>query len=155
MCLFFDPYALFTLLTFLFRNTSGHTSLERIFFIFSLSTIYSSDNLLSLITTVVGCIISWSDACNNCSDGVLTGQRRQELKPHCLEKVKTACRIIMYSARGLAVGVLTPIPLQLDLGWPKPEGLAHRKMMRGPVDLLSVPRKEGKQTWRSSKILVS
>jgi hypothetical protein len=26
MCLFFDPYTLFTLLTFLFRNTSGHTS---------------------------------------------------------------------------------------------------------------------------------
>jgi hypothetical protein len=26
MCLLFDPYALFTLLTFLFRNTSGHTS---------------------------------------------------------------------------------------------------------------------------------
>jgi hypothetical protein len=29
MCLFFDPYALFTLLTFLFKNTSGHTSPER------------------------------------------------------------------------------------------------------------------------------
>jgi hypothetical protein len=29
MCLFFDTYALFTLLTFLFRNTSGHTSPER------------------------------------------------------------------------------------------------------------------------------
>jgi hypothetical protein len=29
MCLFFDPYALFTLLTFLFRNTSGHTLPER------------------------------------------------------------------------------------------------------------------------------
>jgi hypothetical protein len=29
MCLFFDPYALFTLLTFLFRNTSGHTSPRR------------------------------------------------------------------------------------------------------------------------------
>jgi hypothetical protein len=52
------------------------------------------------------------------------------------------------------VGVLTPIPLWLDLGWPRPEGLAHQKITRGPVDLLGVPRKEGKQTWRSSKILV-
>jgi hypothetical protein len=52
------------------------------------------------------------------------------------------------------VRVLTPIPLRLDLGWPRPEGPAHRKMMHGPVDLLGIPRKEGKQTWRSSKILV-
>jgi hypothetical protein len=44
------------------------------------------------------------------------------------------------------VGVLTPIPLRLDLGWPIPEGPAHQKMTRGPVDLLGVPRKEGKQT---------
>jgi hypothetical protein len=29
MYLFFDPYALFTLLTFLFKNTSGHTSLGK------------------------------------------------------------------------------------------------------------------------------
>jgi hypothetical protein len=60
----------------------------------------------------------------------------------------------LHSARGLAVGILTPIPLWLDLGWPRLVGLAHQKMTRGPVDLLSVPRKEGKQTWRSSKILV-
>jgi hypothetical protein len=46
----------------------------------------------------------------------LTDQRHQELKAHCLEKVKTACRITMYSAQGLPVGVLTPIPLRLDLG---------------------------------------
>jgi hypothetical protein len=32
---FFDPYALFTLLTFLFRNTSGHTSPARKSFSFS------------------------------------------------------------------------------------------------------------------------
>jgi hypothetical protein len=62
--------------------------------------------------------------------------------------------ITMHSARGLAVGVLTPIPLRLDLGWPRPEGPAHQKMMRGLINLLGVPRKEGKQTWRSSKILV-
>jgi hypothetical protein len=58
----------------------------------------------------------------------------------------------MNSARGLAVGVLTPIALWLD--WPGLVGLAHQKMTRGPVDLLGVPCKEGKQTWRSSKILV-
>jgi hypothetical protein len=54
----------------------------------------------------------------------------------------------------LYVGVLTPISLRLDLGWPRLEGPAHQKMTRGLVDLLGVPRKEGKETWRSSKILV-
>jgi hypothetical protein len=112
------------------------------------------DNLLSPATTVVGCIVSWLNACNSCSNDVLTGQRRQELKPHCSEKVKTACHITMHSAQGLAVGVLTPIPLRLHLGWPRPEGPAHQKMTHGPVNLLGVPRKEGKQTWRSSKIPV-
>jgi hypothetical protein len=62
--------------------------------------------------------------------------------------------ITMHSARGLAMGVLTPIPLWLDLGWPRPDGPAHQKTTRGLVDLLGVPRKEEKQTWRSSKILV-
>jgi hypothetical protein len=52
------------------------------------------------------------------------------------------------------VGVLTPIALWLDLGWPRPEGPVHQKMMRSPVNLLGVPCKEGKQTWRSNKILV-
>jgi hypothetical protein len=52
------------------------------------------------------------------------------------------------------VGVLNHIPLPLDLGWPRPEGSAHQKITRGPVDLLGVSRKEGKQTWRSNKILV-
>jgi hypothetical protein len=37
MCLFFDPHALFTPLTFLFRNTSGHTSPGRKSFSFSFS----------------------------------------------------------------------------------------------------------------------
>jgi hypothetical protein len=78
-------------------------------------------------TTLVGCISSWSEASNNYLDGILIGQRQQELKPYCLEKVKTACRITMYSARGLAVGVLTPIPLWLDLGWLRSVGLAHDK----------------------------
>jgi hypothetical protein len=65
-----------------------------------------------------------------------------------------ACRITMHSTWGLAVGVLSPIPLRLDLGWPRPEGLAHQKMTCGLVDLLGIPCKEGKQTWRSSKIPV-
>jgi hypothetical protein len=111
MCLFFDPYALFTLLIFLFRNTSGHTSPGRkSFFLFLKSTIHSSNNVLSPATTMIGCVISWSDTCNNCSAGVLIVRRCQELKPHCSEKVKTACRITMHSARGIVVGVLTPIP---------------------------------------------
>jgi hypothetical protein len=87
-----------------------------------------------------------SNTRNSCSASVLTGRRRQELKPHCSEKVKTVCRITMHSARGLAVGVLTPIPLQIDLGWLRPVDLAHQKTTRGLVDLLGVPRKEGKQT---------
>jgi hypothetical protein len=33
---------------------------------------------------------SGNNACNNYSDAALTGQRRQELKPHCSEKVKMA-----------------------------------------------------------------
>ena len=36
------------------------------------------------------------------------GQRRQELKPHCSEKVKMACRIIIHGVRGLAVGDIPP-----------------------------------------------
>jgi hypothetical protein len=53
--------------------------------------------------------------------------------------------IIMHSAQGLAVRALTPIPLWLDLGWPRPEGPAHQKMTRGPIDLLgSHIRKESK-----------
>ena len=32
------------------------------------------------------------------------GRRCQELKPHCSEKVKMACRIRIHGARGLAVG---------------------------------------------------
>jgi hypothetical protein len=122
--------------------------------LFLKSTIHSLDNLLSPATTVISYIISWLDTYNSCSTGVLTGRGRQELKPHYSEKVKTVCRITMHSARGLAVGVLTPVPLWLDLGWPIPVGLTHLKMTHGLVDLLGVPHKEGKQTWRSSKILV-
>jgi hypothetical protein len=154
MCLFFDPYALFTLLTFLFKNTSGHTSPRRKSFSFFSEHYTFFGQPTSLATTVVDCIVSWSEACNSCSDGVLTGQRRQGLKPYCSDKVKMAYRFTMQSTQGLAVGVLTPIPLRLDLGWPRPEGLTHQKITRGPVDLLSIRCKEGKQTWRSSKILV-
>jgi hypothetical protein len=67
-------------------------------------------------------------------------------------KIKKNIRIKMLYM--IVVGVLTSIPLWLDFGWPEPVGSAHQKMTCGPVDLLSVPHKEGKQTWRSSKILV-
>ena len=54
-------------------------------------------------------------------------QRHQGLKLYLSEKVKMACRSIMQDARGLAVGVLTPIPLRLSLGWPGSMGLVHPK----------------------------
>ena len=38
-----------------------------------------------------------------------------------------ACRSIIHGARGLAVGVLTPIPLRLILGWPGSMGPVHLK----------------------------
>jgi hypothetical protein len=86
MCLFFDPYTsddqrrYASRLTFLHRNPSGHTSQEgEIFFLFSraryiLWTTSFSDN----------------NTYNNYSDAALTGRRRQELKPHYLNKVKMA-----------------------------------------------------------------
>jgi hypothetical protein len=70
---------------------------------------FSDNNSGRLYYKLVGCLQQLLGWCFDWSG-------RQELKPHCSEKVKTACRIIMYSARGLAVGVLTPIPLRLDLG---------------------------------------
>ena len=82
------------------------------------------------------------------------GQRRQGLKPYLSEKVKMACRIIIYGARGLAMGVLTPIPLWLSLGQPGSMGSVHQKTTCGPVNLIGVPRKELRRIWRSIKILV-
>ena len=38
-----------------------------------------------------------------------------------------ACRSIMHDARGLDVGVLTPIPLRLGLGRPGSMGPVHPK----------------------------
>ena len=116
MCLFFDPYASDVQgcyasrpLIFLFRNTSGHTSQDKKSFSFSfflrapyiLRTTYFSGD-----------------------DG---GRRHQGLKPHLSEKVKMACRSIIHDARGLAMGVLTPIPLRLSLGWPGTMGSVHPK----------------------------
>ena len=71
-----------------------------------------------------------------------------------VEGDRTACRSIIHGARGLAVGVLTPIPLRLGLGRPGSVGPVHQKTMRGPVNLIGVPRKESRQIWQSSKILV-
>ena len=78
----------------------------------------------------------------------------QGLKPYYSEKVKMACRGIIYGARGLAVGELTTIPLWLSLGRPGSMGLVHQKTTCGPVNLIEVPRKESRWIWRSIKILV-
>ena len=72
------------------------------------------------------------------------GQRCQGLKSYYSEKVKIACRSIIHGARGLAVGVLTPIPLRLGLGRPGSVGPVHQKMTRGPANLFGVPRKESR-----------
>ena len=82
------------------------------------------------------------------------GQRCQGLKPYLSKKVKVACRSIIHGARGLAVGVLTPIPLRLGLGWPRSEGPVYQKTTRGLANLFGVPRKESRRIWRSIKILV-
>ena len=82
------------------------------------------------------------------------GQKCQKLKLYYLEKVKVACCSKTHGARGLAVGVLTPIPLRLRLGRPGSVGSVHQKTTRGPTNLFGVPRKESRQIWRSSKISV-
>ena len=82
------------------------------------------------------------------------GQRRQGLKPYLSEKVKMACRSIIHGARGLAMGVLTPIPLWLSLGRPGSVGPVHQKTTCGPINLIGVPGKESRRIWRSIKILV-
>ena len=82
------------------------------------------------------------------------GQRCQGLKPYLSKKVKMACRSIIHGARGLAVGVLTPIPLRLSLGRPGSVSLVHQKTTRGSANLFGAPRKESRQIWRTGKILV-
>jgi hypothetical protein len=87
MCLFFDPYASDDQRCYASRHTYvssqkpkwAHFPGRRNLFLFSrapyiLRTTYFSGN----------------NACNNCSNAALTGRRRQELKPHCSEKVKMA-----------------------------------------------------------------
>ena len=55
------------------------------------------------------------------------GQKCQELKPYLSEKVKMTCHSIIHGARGLAMGVLAPIPLWLSLGRPGSIGPVHPK----------------------------
>jgi hypothetical protein len=55
---YFDPCALFTLLTFLFKNTSGHTSPGRKYFSFSQEHHTFFGQPTSPATTVVGYITS-------------------------------------------------------------------------------------------------
>ena len=59
-----------------------------------------------------------------------------------------------HNAHLRTVGVLTPIPLWLSLGWPGSVGPFHQKTTCGPVNLIGVPRKESRRIWRSIKILV-
>ena len=113
MCLFFDPYASDVQghyasrpLTFLFRNTSGHTSQDKKSFSFFLRAPYI------LRTT--------------CFSGDNGGQRRQELKPHCSEKVRMACRIRIHGARGLAVGDIPLGTTRWYMGRTIRGGLAHK-----------------------------
>ena len=86
-------------LTFLFRNTSGHTSRDKNLFLFSQEHHTFFGQPISLATTEVG--------------------RCQGLGHNLSEKVEMACRSIIHGAQGLAVGVLTPIPLWLGLGQPR------------------------------------
>jgi hypothetical protein len=51
----------------------------------------------------------------------------------------------MHSARGLVVGVLTHIPLQIDLGWPRPEAWPTKRLLVAQsIYLASHARKESK-----------
>jgi hypothetical protein len=72
------------------------------------------------------------------------GHKCQGHKLYYLEKIKMACRSIIHGARGLVVGVLTPIPLRLRLGWPGSVGPVHQKTTRGPTNLFEVPRKKSR-----------
>jgi hypothetical protein len=49
------------------------------------------------------------------------------------------------------VGVLTPIPLRLDVGRPRPDSPAQT---RDPDHRDGVSRKASNQTWKSGKVLV-
>ena len=141
-------------LTFLFRNTSGHTLSGKKSFSFFfrapciLRTIgifgYNRGPLLSILTRILAHSI-----------GQYFNQLEMTLRRIALvEGDRTACRSIIHGAWGLAVGVLTPIPLRLGLGRPGSKGPVHQKTTRGPGNLFGVPRKESRQIWRSSKILV-
>ena len=141
-------------LTFLFRNTSGHTwSGKKSFsFFFRAPCIlwttgifgYNRGLLLSVLIRMLAHLIG------QCFNQLKMTWRRIAL----VEGDQTVCRSIIHGARGLAVGVLTPIPLWLSLGRPGSMGSVHQKTTCGPVNLIGVPRKELRRIWRSIKILV-
>ena len=94
-------------------------------------------------------------------------QPQQDLPGHFHELMESPCTNHNYPVKHLykdyellkcfvrqTMGVLTPIPLWLGLGRPGLGGLVHWKMTHGLANLLRVPRKESRQIWRSSKILV-
>ena len=72
------------------------------------------------------------------------GQRCQELKPHCSEKVKMACRIRIHGARGLAMGDTPSGPTRWYMGRTIRGGLAHKikactSRLQVVLDIVIVP----------------
>ena len=120
-------------LTFLFRNTSGHTwsGKESFSFFFRAPCIlrttrifgYNCGLLLSVLTRILAHLLG---QCFNQLE-MIWGQTA------LAEEDQTTCRNIIYGARGLAVGVLTPIPLRLGLGRPRPRGIMTRTLWRNVV----------------------
>ena len=136
MCLFFDPYA---------SDDQGRYASRRTYISFQKYKWAHFPGRKSFSFFLRAPYILWTTDFS----GDNGGQRRQGLKPYLSEKVKMACRIIIHGARGLAVGVLTPIPLWLSLGRPGSMGSVHQKTTCGPVNLIGVPRKESRRIWRS------
>ena len=74
------------------------------------------------------------------------GRRCQELKPHCSEKVKMACRIRIHGARGLAVGDIPPGTTRWYMGCtirggPAREIKAYTARFQVVLDIVIVPNR--------------
>ena len=131
-------------LTFLFRNTSGHTwSGKKSFsFFFRVPCIlwttgifgYNRGLLLSVLARILAHLLG--QTFQLVGDDMKT-DRISRRRLNSMSQHNTWCS-------GTSCGVLTPIPLRLSLGRSRPGGPAHQKTMRGPADLLGVPRKESR-----------
>ena len=74
------------------------------------------------------------------------GRRCQELKPHCSEKVETACHIRIHGARGLAVGDIPPGTTRCYMGrtirgGPAREIKAYMARLQVVLDIVIVPNR--------------